>query len=75
MTNLFELELSFQNTTVARAYINAFLETHIHGHSLFNRFLKNQERPSSVGLDAVLGPQHADPLRVALANFENDSFC
>lgn len=65
----------FQNQPFTLAYLNAFLQLHLNGHSIFRRFFKFQERPPS--LDLALFPniwqQHADQVRLVLADFENDS--
>lgn len=60
----------FQNKDFSLTFINAFLQVHLNGHSIFNRFLKNQEKPPS--LTTTVHQQHADPERLVVADFEND---
>lgn len=66
----------FQNQPFALAYINAFLQLHLNGHSIFRRFFKFQQKPSSLDLSQsqIFGiwQQHAEKNRLVLANFEND---
>ncbi len=61
-----------QNEPFTKAYVNAFLLLHVKGFSIFNRFLKFQLRPPSLG-PQVLFQQHADEDRLVVADFENDS--
>jgi len=61
----------FQNKDFSLAFINAFLQVHLNGHSIFNRFLKNQEKPPS--LTTTVHQQHADPERLVVADFESNN--
>ena len=61
-----------QNNPGIVAYTTAFLHRHLAGRKIYDRFLKHQEVP--VGLspaDRPISQQHADPDRLAVANFES----
>jgi hypothetical protein len=61
----------FQNTLFAKGYINAFLQLHLREHSVFRRFFKHQEQMPLV--NTTIFQQHADPVQLTVANFENGS--
>lgn len=60
----------FQDRSFSLAYINAFLQLHLNGHSMFRRFFKFQQKPPTV--EVSLWQQHADRNQLVLANFENN---
>ncbi len=59
----------FQNHQFALTYINAFLQIHLKGNAVYQRFFKFQEKPA--GLLTRVFLQHADPLKLVVADFEN----
>ena len=64
----------YQEALWLRTYVNAFLQTHLNGHAIFRRFLKNQEFPPALSSDGTMTPQdfrimHEDPVRLAIDDF------
>ena len=60
-----------QNNPGIVAYTTAFLHRHLAGRMVYDRFLKHQEVPSGLAVgDWPVSQQHAEPRRLAVANFE-----
>lgn len=59
----------FQNAAFTLAYVNAYLQLHLNGHNIFERFFKYQQRPPSL-VSATLWQQHDEWHKYVLDDFE-----
>lgn len=59
----------FQNEEFTQAYVNAYLQLHLNGHNIFERFFKFQQHPPALGA-VTLWQQHDEWHKYVLDDFE-----